>query len=99
MTALQATTDLERTTARASFRVDSHCRQCAATLEQALRTTDGVCFAVVLPVSSETVIDYDPTLLAPSDLQEAIEGAGCHVEFLGTRRVVRVTNRSRGQTR
>ena len=76
MTALQTTIQSSRRIARANFRVESHCRQCAATLEQALRTIDGVFFALVLPVSRETVIDYDPELMTPLDLEQAIEAGG-----------------------
>lgn len=72
MTTLQSKA---RKIARARFRVESHCRQCAASLEQALRTTDGVYFAAVLAVSGETVVDYDPALMSRRDLQEAIEAA------------------------
>lgn len=87
MTALQ-TIERQGARGRASFRVGSHCRKCAATLEQALRTTDGVRFALVFPESGETVVDYDPTLMTPRDLLEAIEAAGCRVELLGIRPLV-----------
>jgi copper chaperone CopZ len=88
MTALRTTTQRAGTIERASFRVESHCRQCAASLEEALRSTDGVRFALVLPVSGETVVDYDPTLMTPRDLQDAIEAGGSRVEYLATRPVV-----------
>lgn len=81
MTTLQKKIERAGTLARATFRVEPHCRRCAATLEQALRTTDGVRLALVLPLSGETIVDYDPTLMTPRDLREAIEAAGFPAQF------------------
>ena len=77
MTALQ--TKKRVRTERATFRVASHCRLCAVSLERALSTTDGIRFALVLPVSGETVVDYDPTVITAMDVHEAIEAAGFSV--------------------
>lgn len=67
---------------RSTFRVSSHCARCAHSLEQALRTTDGVALAAVLPRSRETVVDYDPNVVTAEDLLDAIRVAGFEVEFV-----------------
>lgn len=69
------------TTERARFRVDAHCWRCAATLEQALESTDGVVFASIDPRLGETIVVYDPDLITPRDLREAIEASGAGVNM------------------
>lgn len=84
MTALQTTRKAGDTAERVRFRVAVHCPQCAATLEQALSTTDGVHRTHVDPMSGDAILEYDPGLVTHRDLQEAIEAAGFDVESVGT---------------
>jgi copper chaperone CopZ len=97
MMALQTASKAIETTERARFCVEAHCPRCAVTLEQALSTTDGVRRARVHPITGDTILDYDPALIRPNDLQEAIEAAGFDAKLLGTGPEAPVVYRYRGQ--
>jgi len=60
--------------------VGMHCASCAATIEKALRSLEGVESAVVNFAAEIARVRYNPQLVSILDLREAVERAGYSVE-------------------
>src|SRR5688500_2160031 len=52
------------------------CASCVRRVERALSKVEGVQSAGVNLATERATVQYDPTLVSPSDLRSAVEGAG-----------------------
>jgi Cu+-exporting ATPase len=53
-----------------------HCASCVASVEKALKAVDGVSDARVNLAAEKASIDFDPSLVTPTELEETVTGAG-----------------------
>ncbi|QYZ78780.1 copper-translocating P-type ATPase [Methanofollis formosanus] len=53
-----------------------HCATCAVTVEKALQETKGVSSASVNLGAEQASVEYDPSLVSPAEIEQAVAGAG-----------------------